>query len=282
MQTRRAVQDFLLLLNRPDRWAEVHGIAGAHALCEKGCWAAVYQGKKACAGECILAAVGGPQPSGEKATTRKGIRLWSAYYRELIHLRPVLPRVNLSPAVLADAQDRLEKDGNLKAALEAALGATLVSPRSARPAAQGRKKAREERNSIIERLAWEGERLPRRQAPLRTLLRAQLVEVHTTTLQSSALGRVAEVEEFDFATALSIVTNPAYILALPTLPVSVLPRLIICSVPGCGRAFVRALSKPAQKHCQRCRRRWTPQQRWYAAGGRQYRPRPSTTPRSRR
>lgn len=41
-------------------------------------------------------------------------------------------------------------------------------------------------------------------------------------------------------------------------------RLEICDVPGCNRVFVRALSKPAQKDCPRCRRRWSPKERWSA------------------
>lgn len=213
MQTRRPIQEFLLLLNRPGRWAEFHARHGI---------------------------------------TGEGVRLWSTFYREQIRLWPTLPRVNLRPAVLTAALDNYEKDGNLKAALEAALGVSLMSPHSTRTEAQG-EKPRERQDQIIERLAWEGR--------LRTVLRAQLGEVYATTLQSAALGRAAKAEGFDFAAAFSIVTSPAYLQALPALPAPIRRRLMICSVPGCGRAFVRAMSKPAQKDCPRCRRRWSPKQR---------------------
>jgi hypothetical protein len=60
----------------------------------------------------------------------------------------------------------------------------------------------------------------------------------------------------------------------------VIGRLFICKL--CNKAAVRSSSAPAQRYCPRCRRQWTKQQRWYAVGGRQYRPTRRTTSRSRR
>jgi hypothetical protein len=54
----------------------------------------------------------------------------------------------------------------------------------------------------------------------------------------------------------------------------VIERLVICKLTSCERVFVRPRGAPAQQYCPRCRRRWpTKQKLWYAAGGRQYRPR---------
>jgi hypothetical protein len=47
------------------------------------------------------------------------------------------------------------------------------------------------------------------------------------------------------------------------IPARVHARLAVCRL--CERVFVRALSKRAQIDCQRCRRRWSPKQRWRLA-----------------
>ncbi len=59
----------------------------------------------------------------------------------------------------------------------------------------------------------------------------------------------------------------------------VIGRLVVCKLTSCNRVFVRPRGAPAQQYCPRCRRRWpTKQKLWYAAGGRQYRPRRQRRP----
>jgi hypothetical protein len=59
----------------------------------------------------------------------------------------------------------------------------------------------------------------------------------------------------------------------------VIGRLVVCKLTSCERVFVRPRGAPAQQYCPRCRHRWpTKQKLWYAAGGRQYRPRRQRRP----
>lgn len=183
VQTRRAVQEFLLLINRPDSWVAVHPTAGI---------------------------------------TAKGVRLWAAWWREQIRLRSKLRRPNLSPQAITAAQDDYENT----------------------------RKA----DRIVQRAAWDGR--------LRRIVRGWILE-------KAALGKIEALASaskslgIDPKHAFSVITNPRYLDALPSLPsVAARRRMMICAVPDCGRAFVRAVSKPAQKDCPRCRRRWAAKERW--------------------
>lgn len=57
-------------------------------------------------------------------------------------------------------------------------------------------------------------------------------------------------------------------------------RALVCRL--CERVFIRQQGKPAQQYCPTCRRRWSKEQLWYKAGGKEKRRKWHTEKRERR
>ncbi len=126
-----------------------------------------------------------------------------------------------------------------------------VSPRAV-TAAEDEYEQSHKADRIVQRAAWDGR--------LRQIVRGLILERGTIT-EFEAFTSASKSLGLDFQEAFSIATNHRYVLALPFPANAVLQRLMICAISDCGRVFVRAVGKPAQKDCLRCRRRWSPKQR---------------------
>jgi hypothetical protein len=256
MRARQRFQPLMLLLNRPGLYIRRYGVAHDPK---------VALGLRVFAGVLRAVVAIGPLITAAKQAGLDGPTAGDPVDQFTRAMRDRIPRGELAQALwLATAGDDLvaqtlkaHRNGDHDRARGLLRGAVAGDAALRTWAAGYRERANPREMSLARRVRMSRTSLGVLEAfadMLKEVLRA------SPALASISAKDLPRVLEEAVSTAARSGALDLLLRALPDLD-----RLRRCALPDCGRFFLRARSKRAQRYCDRCRRRWTPKQRWTRA-----------------